>query len=112
MAYVVPERNHISPFNILLGTISSQLSRENIHKIKISLRGHINKELLGKLKGGFDLIHILQDRGLVTEKKLSFLRKLLQDCELPSLIDLLDEYKQAMHLMNGQSKEGTVITKY
>lgn len=106
MAYALPEHNHISPFNILLGTISSQLSRENIRRIKVQLRGHVNKEYLGKLKGGFDLIHVLQDRGLVTEKKLSFLRKLLQDCELFSLMELLDEYKQAMHVMNSKSKEG------
>ena len=105
MAYVLPEHNHISPFNILMGTISSQLSRENIRRIKVQLRGHINKELLSKLKGGFELLHILQDRGLVTEKKLSFLRRLLQDCELFSLMELLDEYKQAVHVMNGKSKE-------
>lgn len=51
-------------------------------------------------------MHILQDRGLVAEKKLSFLRKLLQECELFALIELLDEYKQAVHVMNGKSKEG------
>ena len=112
MAYVLPEHNPISPFNILLGTISSQLSRENIRRIKVQLRGHVNKELLSKLKGGFDLIHILQDRGLVTEKKISFLRKLLQDCELFSLMELLDEYKQAVHVMNGKSKEGNCLNKY
>ena len=106
MAFVLPEHNKISPFNILMGTISSQLSRENIRKMKVQLRGHVNKELLSKLKGGFDIIHILQDRGLVGEKKLSFLRKLLQDCELSALIELLDEYKQAVHVMSGKSKEG------
>ena len=106
MAFVLPEHNQISPFNILIGTISSQLSRENIRKIKVQLRGHVNKELLSKLKGGFDIMHILQDRGLVSEKKLSFLRKLLQDCELFALIELLDEYKQAVNVMSGKSKEG------
>ena len=106
MAFVLPQHNHISPFNILMGTISSQLSREIIRKIKVQLRGHVNKELLGKLKGGFDIMNVLQDRGLVSEKKLSFLRKLLQDCELSALIELLDEYKQAVHVMNGKSKEG------
>lgn len=106
MAFVLPEHNQISPFNILMGTISSQLSRENIRKMKVQLRGHVNKELLSKLKGGFDIIHILQDRGLVGEKKLSFLRKLLQDCELFALIELLDEYKQAVDVMSGKSKEG------
>lgn len=106
MAFVLPERNQISPFNILMGTISGQLSRENIRKIKVQLRGHVNKEHLNKLKGGFDIIHVLQDRGLVSEKKLSFLRKLLQDCKLFALIELLDEYKQAVHMMNGKSKEG------
>ena len=89
-----------------MGTISGQLSRENIRKIKVQLRGHVNKERLSKLKGGFDVMHILQERGLVNEKKLSFLRKLLQNCELFSLIELLDEYKQAVHVMNGKSKEG------
>lgn len=106
MAFVLPKHNQISPFNILMGTISSQLSRENIRKMKVQLRGHVNKELLSKLKGGFDIIHILQDRGLVGEKKLSFLRKLLQDCELFALIELLDEYKQAVDVMSGKSKEG------
>lgn len=105
-AYVLPEKNQISPFNLLMGTISSQLTRESIRKIKVQLRGHVNKELLSKLKGGFDVIHILQDRGLVTEKKLSFLRKLLQDCELFALSELLDEYKQAVQVMNGKAKEG------
>ena len=106
MAYALPEQNHISPFTILLGTISSQLSRENIRRIKVQLRGHVNKEYLSKLKGGFDLIHVLQDRGLVSEKKLSFLHKLLQDCELFPLIELLDEYKQAVRVMNAKFKEG------
>lgn len=106
MAYVVSEKSQISPFDVLLGTISSQLTRESIRKIKVQLRGHVTKEHLGKLKGGFDVIHILQERGLVTERKLSFLRKLLQDCELLALIELLDEYKQAVQVMNGKSKEG------
>lgn len=106
MAYVVSEKSQISPFNVLLGTISSQLTRESIRKIKVQLRGHVTKEHLGKLKGGFDVIHILQEQGLVTEKKLSFLRKLLQDSELLALIELLDEYKQAVQVMNGKSKEG------
>ena len=106
MAFVLPEHNQVSPFDVLMGTISSQLSRENIRKIKVQLRGHLNKERLSKLKGGFDIMHILQDRGLVSEKKLSFLRKLLRDCELFALIELLDEYKQAVHVMNGKSKKG------
>jgi len=106
MAFVLHQHNQISPFSILMGTISSQLSRENIRKIKVQLRGHVNKELLSKLKGGFDIMRILQDRGLVSEKKLSFLRKLLQGCELFALIELLDEYKQAVYVMNGKSKEG------
>lgn len=106
MAYALSQHNHISPFNILLGAISSQLSRENIRRIKVQLRGHVNKEYLSKLESGFDLIQVLQDRGLLAEKKLSFLRKLLQDCELFSLMELLDEYKQAVHVMNSKSKEG------
>lgn len=106
MAYALSQHNHISPFNILLGAISGQLSRENIRRIKVQLRGHVNKEYLSKLESGFDLIQVLQDRGLLAEKKLSFLRKLLQDCELFSLMELLDEYKQAVHVMNSKSKEG------
>lgn len=103
MAYAMLEGNHISPFSVLLGTISRELSREHIRRIKIVLRGHVNKENLGKLRGGSDLVHFLQDRGLVTEKKLSFFRKLLRDCELFSLVELLDEYKQTMQVMNGET---------
>lgn len=108
MAYTLPERNHISPLNVLLRTISSQVSRENIRRIKVQLHGHVSKEHLSKLKDGFDLIHILQNCGLVTEKKLSFLRKLLQDCGLFSLMELLDEYKQAHEAMTGECKEGNL----
>lgn len=103
MAYAIPKGNHISPFAVLLGTISRELSREHIRRIKILLRGHVNKENLGKLRGGFELVHFLQDRGLITEKKLSFFRKLLRDCELFSLVDLVDEYKQTMQVMNGKT---------
>ena len=100
------EYSSISPFSILLGTISGLLNRENVRRIKVQLRGHINKEILGNLKGGFEVIKTLQDRGLVTEKRLCFLRKLLQDCELLPLVELLDEYKFAVQGLNGKSKEG------
>ena len=103
MTEALLKKSRVSPFTVLMGTISRQLGGEHLRRLKILLGGHINKENLSSLQCGFDLIHVLQKRGLVTEKKLSFIRKLLQDCELFSLVELLDEYKQTFQDMDGKT---------
>ncbi|XP_068702467.1 tripartite motif-containing protein 2-like isoform X1 [Montipora foliosa] len=110
MAEALLKKSRVSPFTVLMGTISRQLGGEHLRRLKILLGGHINKENLSSLQGGFDLIHVLQKRGLVTEKKLSFIRKLLEDCELFSLVELLDEYKQTFQDMDGKTGDNTVMT--
>lgn len=91
----------ITPFNVLLGTISNNLNREDVRRLKLQLQGHINKESLDKLRGGIDLVRVLQQRGFVTEKKLAFFRRLLVECELYTLAGLVDEYKQALQTAVG-----------
>ena len=103
-------RNTITPFSVLLGTISNNLNREDVRRLKIQLQGHINKESLEKLKGGLDLVKILQQRGFVTDKKLAFFRRLLVECELHTLAGLVDEYKQALQSINLIAKEGILLS--
>ena len=86
----------ITPFNVLLGTISNNLNRDDVRRLKLQLQGHINKESLDKLKGGIDLIGILRQRGFISERKLAFFRRLLVECGLCVLASLVDEYKQAI----------------
>lgn len=91
----------ITPFNVLLGTISNNLNRDDVHRLKLQLQGHINKESLDKLKQGIDLVGLLRQRGFVSEKKLAFFRRLLVECELYVLAGLVDEYKQAIQNAGG-----------
>ncbi len=82
----------IESFDLLLGTFSKMLTLPEVHRAKRELRGHVTKESLQKTHDGRQLVELLQANGLVGEKKLAFLRKILCDSGLPELVDLLDEY--------------------
>jgi len=99
--------NSITPLHVLLGTISSQILKKDVSKIKVHLQGHLNKESLDSLRSGEDIINILYQRGIVNDKKLAFLRGLLAECGLLELVDLLDEYRKTR--AEAQSRQGIVI---
>ncbi|XP_048589546.1 E3 ubiquitin-protein ligase TRIM71 isoform X2 [Nematostella vectensis] len=85
----------VTPFDVLLGTIANNLGRKDVRRMKIHLQGHINKECLDKLKNGQQVIDILCERGLLTERKLAFFRKVLLECGLEELAGFLEEFKRA-----------------
>lgn len=87
------EMKQNTPFSSLLITIGEKLETEQAQWIKHLLKGHINRETLQNLTTGQQLTKTLYERGLVTEKKLAFLRKLLVEAKSWRLVDLLDTYK-------------------
>lgn len=97
-------RASVTPFHVLLGTISSQLLKKDVCKIKVMLQGHLNKESLHALRNGEDIISILNQRGLVNDKKLAFLRGLLVECGLVGLVEMVDEFRKTA--ADVQSKHG------
>lgn len=97
----------LTPFNVLLGTISSHLTKEDVRQIKVQLQGHLNKECLESLRVGHNVTEVLQQRGIVTDKKLAFLRGLLVACQQNGLVELVDEFKKSSVEPDGQVKQGT-----
>jgi bacterioferritin (cytochrome b1) len=97
----------LTPFHVLLGTISSLLSREDVRHIRVQLQGHLNKECLDRLRVGHHVTEVLHQRGLVTDKKLAFLRKLLIGCQQEGLVLLVDEFKKSSTEPDGHVKQGT-----
>lgn len=94
----------VTPFRVLLGTISNQLLKDDVSKLKSQLQGHVNKECLDSLADGGQLIKVLYQRGLINDKKLAFLRRLLAECHLVSLVELVDDFRNSS--LDGQSKNG------
>lgn len=99
-------RNSVTPFHVFLGTISSQILKKDVSKIKVYLQGHLNKESLDRIRSGEDIISILYKRGIINDKKLAFLRGLLVECGLVELVDLLDEYRKTT--ADGTSRQGSI----
>lgn len=97
----------LTPFNILLGTISNHLTKDDVRQIKVQLQGHLSKECLERLRVGHDVTEVLQQRGIVTDKKLAFLRGLLVGCQQDGLVELVDEFKKSSIEQDGQLKQGT-----
>lgn len=84
-------------FPSLLHEIGQSLDVESVRYIKYLLQGHINKETLQNLSdSGLDLVEILQKRGLVSERRLAFLRKLLVEVKCLKLVHLVDEFKEKL----------------
>lgn len=82
-----------TPFSSLLTTIGEKLETQQVRLMKYLLKGHINGETLQYLTTGQQLTKALNERGLVTERKLAFLRKLLVEAKSLKLVDMLDNYK-------------------
>ena len=82
-----------TPFSSLLLKIGMTLETQHVRSMKHLLQGHMNRETLQHLDTGQQLTDALTKRGLVTERKLAFLRKLLVEAKSLKLVDLLDEYK-------------------
>ena len=80
--------------NSLLNDIGKDLELEDVRYIKYLLQGHINKETLQNLESGIELTEVLKTRGLVSEKRLAFLRKLLVEAKCLKLVNLVDTFKE------------------
>lgn len=78
--------------DLLLSTFSRMLTDSQVHVAKRQLKGHVTKESLQQIKHGRDFVTLLRSSGLVGERKLAFLRKLLYDAGLTEFVNLLDEY--------------------
>lgn len=77
----------------LLAVIGSEITRETLKKLRVLLRGHIDKDVLDYVETGSPLLQILYERGLVTNGRLAFLRKLLSETRCFRLVSYLDGYK-------------------
>lgn len=81
------------PLVDLLTIIGNKITAETLNKLKFLLCGHLDKEVLHYAETGSELLLILHERGLVTNGRLAFLRKLLKDINCFSLLSYLDGYK-------------------
>ena len=64
--------------------------------MKYLLQGHVNKETLEHLESGQELTEVLRKRGLVSEKKLAFMRKLLIEAKCLKQVNLVDEFREKL----------------
>lgn len=83
-----------SPFQLLLHDIGKELKLSDVRYMKYLLQGHVNKETLEHLDSGQELTRVLQKRGLVSEKKLAFMRKLLIEAKCLKQVNLVDEFRE------------------
>lgn len=83
-----------SPFQLLLHDIGKELKLIDVRYMKYLLQGHVNKETLEDLDSGQELTRVLQKRGLVSEKKLAFMRKLLIEAKCLKQVNLVDEFRE------------------
>ena len=83
-----------TPFHVLLHDIGKDLKLSDVHYMKYLLQGHVNKETLEHLDSGQELTELLRKRGLVTEKKLAFMRKLLIEAKCLKQVHLVDEFRE------------------
>ena len=83
-----------SPFNLLLQDIGKELKLNDVRYMKYLLQGHVNKETLEHLDSGPELTELLRKRGLVSEKKLAFMRKLLIEAKCLKQVNLVDEFRE------------------
>lgn len=83
-----------TPFHVLLRDIGKDLKLSDVHYMKYLLQGHVNKETLEHLDSGQGLTELLRKRGLVTEKKLAFMRKLLIEAKCLKQVHLVDEFRE------------------
>ena len=85
-----------SPFQTLLKDVGRQLKVTDVRYMKYLLQGHVNKETLQNLDSGQELIEVLRKRGLVSERKLAFMRKLLVEAKCLKQVNLVDEFKEKL----------------
>ena len=83
-----------SPFNLLLRDIGRELKLSDVRYMKYLLQGHVDKETLEHLDSGLELTEMLRKRGLVSEKKLAFMRKLLIASKCLKQVNLVDEFRE------------------
>ena len=83
-----------TPFHVLLHDIGKELKLSDVRYMKYLLQGHINKETLEHLDSGQELTELLRKRGLVSEKKLAFMRKLLIEAKCLKQVNLVDEFRE------------------
>ena len=82
-----------SAFLDLLTIIGGEIPEEALSKLKILLRGHVDKDVLDYTETGSQLLLILHKSGLVTNKRLSFLRKFLKEAKCTTSLNYLDSYE-------------------
>lgn len=85
-----------SPFQTLLKDVGRQLKVTDVRYMKYLLQGHVNKETLQNLDSGQELVEVLRKRGLVSERKLAFMRKLLVEAKCLKQVNLVDEFKEKL----------------
>lgn len=83
-----------SPFQVLLQDIGKELKLSDVRYMKYLLQGHVNKEALEHLDSGRELTEVLRKRGLVSERKLAFMRKLLIEAKCLKQVNLVDEFRE------------------
>lgn len=86
----------------LLTVIGNEISKEVLSKLKVLLRGHVDKDVLDYIETGPQLLLILHKRGLVTNKRLSFLRKFLKETKCTTSLSYLEIYEDRNKTWTGK----------
>ena len=82
-------------FEDLLQQIGNEMDKQQFKKLKHSLIGHVDQNLLKKIRNPKELIFYLRVNRLLSHKKLAFFRKLLEDipgCQ--KCIGRIDNYRE------------------
>lgn len=87
----------------LLTVIGNEIPEEALSKLKVLLRGHVDKDILDySVETGAQLLLIIHKRGLVTNKRLSFLRKFLKEAKCTNSLSYLDSYEDKNKIWTGK----------
>lgn len=86
----------------LLTVIGDEIPGEALSKLKVLLRGHVDKNVLESIENGRQLLLILHKRGLVTNKRLSFLRKFLKETKCITSLSYLDSHDDKYKTWDGK----------
>ena len=78
----------------LLTVVGNEIPADALSKLKVLLRGHVDKDALNYVETGSQLLLILHRRGLVTNKRVSFLRKFLKDAKCEASLSYLNSYEE------------------
>ncbi|XP_063446359.1 FAS-associated death domain protein-like [Mytilus trossulus] len=92
-------------FNSMLIDVAKYLTADDIHRMKFMCKDIVKKRDMEKVATALDLFTELQSREKLTANNTSFLKQLLDKCEKPNAIRVIDQFENNRlnhHVGNGE----------